>query len=99
LIADKPSKGLAIVNRHLSVSRGVIIALAASSIGMLAGGTLGNAAATYRWARKYGISAEGAGLEGMLPSIFNNATLMVLAIAEILHLLLAHKLSSVQFSI
>jgi glycosyltransferase 2 family protein len=90
---------VAIVNQHLSVSRGVIIALAASSIGMLAGGTLGNAAATYRWVKKYGISAEGSGLAGTLPTIFNNATLMALAIAGILHLLLAHKLSSVQFSI
>jgi len=90
---------VAIVNQHLSVLKGVIISLAASSIGMLAGGTFGNAAATYRWVRKYGISAEGSGLAGTLPTIFNNATLMVLAIAGILHLLLARKLSSVQFFI
>ncbi|MGV8075918.1 MAG: hypothetical protein ACP5N0_01265 [Methanosarcina sp.] len=67
------------------MSRGVIIALAASSIGMLAGGTFGNAAATYRWGRKYGVSAEGSGLAGTLPTIFNNATLMLLSIAGMLH--------------
>ena len=86
-----------IVNQTISVLKGAIITLAASSIGMLAGGTFGNAAATYRWVRKYGVSAEGAGLAGTLPAIFNNAILMILAIVGMLHLLLTHKLSSVQF--
>ncbi len=90
---------VSIVNQHLSVLKGVLITLAASSIGMLAGGTFGNAAATYRWVRKYGVSAEGSGLAGTLPTIFNNATLMLLSIAGMLHLLLTHRLSSVQFFI
>ena len=85
------------VNQTLPILKGVIITLAASSIGMLAGGPFGNAAATYRWVRKSGVSAEGAGLAGTLPTIFNNAILTVLAVAGILHLLLAHSLSSVQF--
>jgi len=88
---------VAMVDQSISVLKGVIITLAASSIGMLAGGTFGNAAATYRWVRKLGISAEGSGLAGTLPTIFNNAVLMILAIAGMLHLLLAHELSSVQF--
>lgn len=90
---------VSIVDQHISVIRGVMIALAASSIGMLAGGTLGNAAATYKWVRKYGVNAEGSGLAGTLPTIFINATLMVLSISGVVHLLLAHKLSSVQFFI
>lgn len=85
------------VNQTIPILKGVIITLAASSIGMLAGGPFGNAAATYQWVRKYGISAEGAGLAGTLPTIFNNTILTVLAISGILHLLLTHRLSSVQF--
>ncbi|AKB51352.1 hypothetical protein MSBRW_2099 [Methanosarcina barkeri str. Wiesmoor] len=85
------------VNQTIPILKGAIITLAASSIGMLAGGPFGNAAATYRWVRKYGISAEGAGLAGTLPNIFNNMILTVLAISGILHLLFTHKLSSVQF--
>jgi hypothetical protein len=85
------------VNQTIPILKGVIITLAASSIGMLAGGPFGNAAATYRWVRKYGVSPEGAGLAGTLPTIFNNTILMVLAVAGILHLLVAHSLSSIQF--
>lgn len=85
------------VKQTIPILRGVIIALGASSIGMLAGGPFGNAAATYQWVRKYGVSAEGAGLAGTLPTIFNNTILTLLAVAGILHLLLTHRLSSVEF--
>ncbi len=87
---------VAIVNQTIPALKGVVITLAASSIGMLAGGPFGNAAATYRWVRKYGVSAEGAGLASTLPTIFNNTILTVLAVAGMLHLLLVHRLSSVQ---
>lgn len=87
------------VNQSISVLKGTIITLAAASIGMLAGDPFGNGAATYRWVRKYGISAEGSGLAGILPTIFNNAILTLLAIAGMLHLILAHELSSIQFFI
>ncbi|WP_231590502.1 lysylphosphatidylglycerol synthase transmembrane domain-containing protein [Methanosarcina siciliae] len=88
---------LAIVNQQLSILKGACITLAAASMGMLAGGTLGNAAATYSWVRKSGVSAEGSGLAGTLPTIFNNAILTLLAAAGIVHLLLAHELSTIQF--
>ncbi|WP_440948368.1 lysylphosphatidylglycerol synthase transmembrane domain-containing protein [Methanosarcina sp. T3] len=88
---------LAIVDQQLSVLKGAGITLAAASMGMLAGGTLGNAAATYSWVRKSGVSAEGSGLAGTLPTIFNNAILTLLAAAGIVHLLLVHELSTIQF--
>lgn len=88
---------LAIVDQQLSILKGACITLAAASMGMLAGGTLGNAAATYRWVRKSGVSAEGSGLAGTLPTIFNNTILTVLAAAGIAHLLLVHELSTIQF--
>lgn len=88
---------LAIVDQHLSILKGTAITLAASSMGMLAGGTLGNAAATYQWTRKTGISKEGSGLAGTLPTMFNNAVLTLLATVGTVHLLLVHELSSAQF--
>lgn len=86
------------VNQTIPILKGAIITLAASSVGMLAGGPFGNAAATYRWVRKSGVSAEGAGLAGTLPNVFNNTILTILAVTGILHLLVAHKLSSAEFS-
>lgn len=89
---------VATVNQKLSVPRGALITLAAASIGLLAGGPLGNGAATYRWVRKLGVSAEGSGLAGTLPTFFNNTILVILGVAGILELLAAEELSSVQFS-
>lgn len=88
---------LAMANQHISTLKGVAITLAASSMGMLAGGTLGNAAATYRWVRKTGVSKEGSGLVGTLPTMFNNAIIILLATAGTVHLLLVHELSPLQF--
>jgi len=64
---------------------------------MLAGGTLGNAAAIYRWVKKAGVNAESSGLAGTLPTIFNNAILTLLAAVGIVHMLPVHELSFVQF--
>ncbi len=90
---------LAIVNQPLSILKGTAVTLAAASMGMLAGGILGNAAATYRWVRKAGISKEGSGLAGILPIVFSNVILTLLAVGGIVHLLLVHELSSLQFYI
>ncbi|WP_440955457.1 lysylphosphatidylglycerol synthase transmembrane domain-containing protein [Methanosarcina sp. Mfa9] len=86
------------VNQKLSVSRGALITIAAASVGLLAGGPLGNGAAIYRWVRKLGISAEASGLAGTLPTFFNNTILVILGVAGILELLAAEELSSAQFS-
>jgi uncharacterized protein (TIRG00374 family) len=88
---------LSIANQRISTLKGVAITLAASSMGMLAGGTVGNAAATYQWVKKTGVSKEASGLAGTLPTMFNNAVLILLAMAGTVHLLLVHELSPVQF--
>jgi len=89
---------VATVNQKLSVTRGALITIAAASIGLLAGGPVGNGAAIYRWVRKRGISAEASGLAGTLPTFFNNTILVVLGMAGMLELLAAEELSSAQFS-
>lgn len=87
---------LSITNQHISILKGVAISLAASSRGILAGGTVGNAAAAYQWVKKTGVSKESSGLAGTLPTMFNNAVLIILAMAGTVHLLLVHELSSMQ---
>jgi uncharacterized membrane protein YbhN (UPF0104 family) len=87
---------VAVVGQRLSVLRSMLITMAASSIGLVAGGQVGNAAATYRWVHRSGVSAEGAVLAGWLPSLFNNSALMIIGIFGLLHLLTVHELSTLQ---
>jgi uncharacterized protein (TIRG00374 family) len=87
---------VAVVGQRLSVARSMLITMAASSIGLVAGGMVGNAAATYRWTRASGVSREGAVLAGWLPSLFNNGALVVIGMFGLLHLLIAHELSTLQ---
>jgi uncharacterized protein (TIRG00374 family) len=87
---------VAVVGQRLSVLRSMLITMAASSIGLVAGGPVGNAAATYRWTRGNGVSREGAMLAGWLPPLFNNGALVVIGIFGLLHLLIVHELSTLQ---
>jgi uncharacterized membrane protein YbhN (UPF0104 family) len=87
---------VAAVGQRLSVVRSMLITMAASSIGLVAGGPVGNAAATYRWTRASGVSREGAVLAGWLPSLLNNGALVFIGIFGLLHLLVVHKLSTLQ---
>jgi len=85
-----------IVRDRLLLFRATIISMAASDIGLVAGGAVGNAAGVYRWSRASGVSKEGALLAGSLPSLFNNLLLALIAIAGLTHLLIAHALSTFQ---
>jgi uncharacterized protein (TIRG00374 family) len=85
-----------IVRDRLPLLRAVLISVAASDIGLVAGGAVGNAAAVFRWARGSGVNKEGALLAGTLPSLFNNLLLALIAIAGLIHLLVVHDLSTFQ---
>ena len=85
--------GVAVVGQRLSLISGLIIALASSSIGLLAGGMMTSIAGTFRWLRHNGVSAAGAGLAGMLPFLFGNLVLTVLAIFGLGHLFVRHDLT------
>jgi len=86
---------VAMFGQRLSLIRSTLITMATSSIGLVAGG-LAYAAATYRWVRGNGVSAEGAVLAGWLPSLLNSAVLMVIGIFGLLRLLIARELSTLQ---
>ncbi len=81
---------------RLSLARAMLISLAAASIGLVAGGWVGAAAATYRWIAKSEDTSEEAALAGVLPSLYNNALLVIITVFGLVHLLFKHQLSSVQ---
>jgi uncharacterized protein (TIRG00374 family) len=85
---------IAVAGQRMSILSSTLIATAASSIGLVAGGLIGNAAATYRWVHSHGVSAEGAILAGWLPTMFNNVALILVSFVGLLYLLIVHRLST-----
>jgi uncharacterized protein (TIRG00374 family) len=83
----------ACVGNRIAVGRSMMIVLASSSVGLVAGGVVGSAAATYRLARRCGVCGEGALLAGWFPPLFNNAVLLILSLIGLLQLLVLHDLS------
>lgn len=80
----------------LSTLKGALITLASASIGLVAGGWVGGAAATYGWVRREGHDGNTATLAGTLPTMLNNGLLAGAALIGILYLLLIHDLSQTQ---
>ncbi|MBN1317970.1 MAG: UPF0104 family protein [Anaerolineales bacterium] len=87
---------VAIAGQKITVVRGTMITTASYSIGLVAGGMVGSAAATFRWLRSSGVNGQGAFLAGWLPSLFYDAVLIGASIFGLLHLLIAHDLSPLQ---
>jgi uncharacterized protein (TIRG00374 family) len=85
-----------IVGQRLTVWRGTLVTTASYSFGLVAGGMIGSAAATYRWLRGGGVNAEGALLAGWLPGFFNTSALVIVSIFGLLHLLAVHQLATAQ---
>jgi len=81
---------------HLSIVRGALITLAAYSVGLVAGGWVGAAAATYLWIEKSEDNSQEAALAGVLPTLYNNAVLILVTVIGVVYLLTNHRLSSTQ---
>lgn len=81
---------------NLSIIRGVLITLASGSIGLVAGGWVGAAAATYRWVEKREDTSEEAALAGILPPLFNNILLVIVTIIGLVYLLIDYHLLRAQ---
>ncbi len=88
---------LANQREQLSVLEGVLITLASSSIGLVAGGWLGGSAATYGWVQKISRDRDTAVVAGTLPSMLNNLILAAVALIGTIYLLVIHDLSKAQF--
>jgi glycosyltransferase 2 family protein len=89
---------VAMDGQRLSVGRGTLIYTAAASVGLAGGGPLGTVASAYHWMRESGVSAEGAALASWLPSFFYDSALVFAGMFGLLHLLVAHDLSALQFA-
>ena len=80
----------------LSLIKATLIVLAAASLGMVAGGMVGSAAATYRWMQKERVKPEVAGLAGTIPGGFNDSILVLVSLVGLIHLLIVHQLTRLQ---
>jgi uncharacterized protein (TIRG00374 family) len=80
----------------LSIGKATLIVLAAASLGMVAGGMVGSAAATYRWMQKERVKPEVAGLAGTIPGLFNDSILVLVSLVGLIHLLMVHQLTRLQ---
>lgn len=87
---------LANEKQRLSPLRGALITMASASIGLVAGGWVGGAAATYSWTRRESQDGDAAALAGALPPILNNIVLAGVSIIGVSYLLAAHDLSRTQ---
>lgn len=87
---------LRINKQKLSTARGTLISVASQSVGLVAGGWLGGAAATYNWIRDTNRDANTSVMAGTLPSIINNSVLIAVALIGTFYLLIVHDLSRVQ---
>jgi uncharacterized protein (TIRG00374 family) len=87
---------LSIGKLPLSIGRGMLVTLGASSIGLVAGGMFGAGTATYRWLHRQGDDREWATLAGILPSALNNAVLAALSVFGLIHLFITHTLNGWQ---
>jgi len=82
--------------KKLSIIKGSLITMTSASVGLVAGGWVGGAAATYGWIRHETHDGNSATLAGTLPAILNNGVLAGVALFGTLYLLLVHDLSQTQ---
>lgn len=87
---------LGINQEKLSTLTGGLITMASASIGLVAGGWVGAAAATFGWIRREGGNNNAATLAGTLPAMLNNGVLVVVALIGTVYLLALHDLSQTQ---
>ena len=79
--------------RPYSIWRGAIIILAATSLGLVAGGIFGIAAATYRWMDHEDVPAEAAALSGTMPTVLITIVLVLVSLVGLVHLVVIHELT------
>lgn len=80
----------------ISMFTGAMIAMASSSIGLVAGGWVAASAATYGFARKRGADQASSSMAGILPSMLINSVIFFVAIAGIVFLAFTHQLTQTQ---
>ena len=82
--------------QKLSIWKGALITMAAFSVGLVAGGWVGTAAATYGWIHREKHDENTGALAGTLPPLLNNVVLVGVSLIGIIYLLVIHNLSKLQ---
>ena len=80
----------------LSPLKGIVITMAAFSLGLVAGGWVASAAATYGWIRQEHRNGNTATLAGAVPPLLNDGILVGVAFIGTIYLLVVHDLSNTQ---
>jgi uncharacterized protein (TIRG00374 family) len=75
------------------MSRATIIQIAASTITLVPGGTVGCTAAVYRWTRKGGVPTCSAAVTGFVVTLFNAASLLFFGVVSAALLIGQHRLT------
>jgi uncharacterized membrane protein YbhN (UPF0104 family) len=87
---------LAMAHQKAPLWRNTLIVMGSASVGMVAGGVIGNSAAIYRWTGAGKNSSEGAALANIFLPLFNTLMLVLVSIFGLVHLFLAHNLTPAQ---
>lgn len=87
---------LDIHNHRLNIVTGAMIAMSSFSIGLVAGGWIGAAAATYRFVNKSGASKSSATIAGILPSMLVNGAIILVSVVGIAFLALTDRITQAQ---
>jgi len=87
---------LDIEHQKLAIWKGALITMGSVSIGLVAGGWVGGAAATYGWIHKENHDGNTAAMAGTLPALLDNVALVGVTLVGVLYLLLVHELGNVQ---
>jgi uncharacterized protein (TIRG00374 family) len=88
---------LRIAKQRGSLWLNTLIVVGSTSVGMLAGGMVGSSAAIYRWTSGSKGSVEGATLASIFWPFFDNLMLVLFSTFGLIHLLLIHDLTQIQW--
>jgi uncharacterized protein (TIRG00374 family) len=80
----------------LAIWKGALITMGSVSVGLVAGGWVGGAAATYGWIYKEHHDGNSAAMAGTLPALLDNIALVAVTLIGVLYLLVVHDLGSAQ---
>lgn len=87
---------LGLFKDRISLWRCILIVMASSSIGMVAGGMFGSGAASFQWLRNSKAKTQSAALASSLPLLMNNLAVLAISLFGVIYLLILHELTKVQ---
>ncbi len=87
---------IGLFRQRVSIWQAMMIALASSSFGMVGGGMVGSAAASFQWLRERNVKAQAAMMAGILPIICSALSVLILSLIGVIYLLGAEALTTSQ---